>query len=177
MCYTAETSVLATKHSFANIRYAMPRGYLPWGLRCFLQHPYCAPTAGGANLRYSILFLSYIIPFQSIIFTVIIGIFNYNNFFFSIKLLIFSFLFIHSLQSKKWISIFPNIFSSLELQKNIWYALFKFQIFRTEVIIITYLWLGNESYTLYTLIVLHFSSFDESQGCLCVKVFIGCKQI
>ncbi|PBC26239.1 hypothetical protein APICC_01436 [Apis cerana cerana] len=25
MCYTAETSVLATKHSFANIRYAMPR--------------------------------------------------------------------------------------------------------------------------------------------------------
>lgn len=155
MCYTAETSVLATKHSFANIRYAMPRGYLPWGLRCFLQHPYCAPTAGGANLRYSILFLSYIIPFQSIIFTVIIGIFDYNNFFFSIKLLIFSFLFIHSLQSKKWISIFPNIFPSLELQKNIWYALFKFQIFRRSdnyYVLMIGQWIVHSLYT-------HCSSF------------------
>lgn len=131
MCYTAETSVLATKHSFANIRYAMPRGYLPWGLRCFLQHPYCAPTAGGANLRYSILFLSYIIPFQSIIFTVIIGIFNYNNFFFFQLNCSFFLFYLFILSNQKNESVFFQIFFPLWSCKKIFdmhYLNFKFSV-------------------------------------------------
>lgn len=143
MCYTAETSVLATKRSFANIRYAMPRGYLPWGLRCFLQHPYCAPTAGGTNLRYTAPFLYRSFPIDH--FRGNRRIFYYNNSNnFSLSFFFF-FLFIYSLQSKKRIQYF-SFFRVAKIfvwcLNNLWisiYELCKFQIFRTKVIIITYL--------------------------------------
>lgn len=111
MCYTAETSVLATKRSFANIRYAMPRGYLPWGLRCFLQHPYCAPTAGGANLRYTAPFLYRSFPIDH--FRGNRRIFYYNNSNnFSLSFFFFFYLFILSNQKNEF-----DIFPFFELQK------------------------------------------------------------